>query len=257
MKLELEKKRVFISGSTQGIGLKAAEAFLAEGALVMLNGHRRDKLEMVEQTLRGRYPGQVFSVCADLTTAVGAGEAAECLTHAFSNLDVYVANLGNGKPQTQRCLDLDEWERFYHVNVLSHVSLLDKLHALLREGRDPNVVMISSIVAKEKASAPYGYAAAKGAVLTLTRYLSKDWAADGIRVNCVVPGNIYFEGGRWQELERKDEKSVHKYIDAAVPMRRFGRPEEVADSVLFLASKRASFITGAALTVDGGQLSCV
>lgn len=257
MKLELEGKRVFISGSTQGIGLKIAEKFLDEGAIVMLNGRQEDKLRTIEQILQKKYSERVFSSCADLTTNTGTKEAVEMISHSFSGLDIYVANLGNGKPQTKNYLDTDEWERLYRINVLSNVALLDKLRPLLKGGQGANVVMVSSIVAREKSSAPYGYAAAKSAVLTLTKYLSKDWASDGIRVNCVVPGNIYFEGGRWQELESLDREAVRNYINTEVPMRRFGYPEEIADSVLFLASSRASFITGATLTIDGGQLSCI
>lgn len=255
MKLGLAGKRVFVSGSTQGIGLKIAESFLDEGARVMLNGHRKERLEKIEQLLLQRYPENVFSTCADLTTSTGAEQVARDIEHTFSELDIYIANLGNGKPQSSNYLELGDWERFYRINVLGNVALLDKLHFLLKKGQEPNVVMISSIVAKEKAAAPYGYAAAKGAITTLTRYLSKDWAQDGIRVNCVLPGNIYFPGGRWQELASSDEKAVRAYIDSQVPMRRFGCPEEVADTVLFLASNRAGFITGAMLPVDGGQLS--
>lgn len=257
MKLGLEGKRVFVSGSTQGIGLEIAESFLNAGACVMISGHCGEKLKKTEQALVQRYPERVFSTCGDLTTAAGAEQAASDIERTFSELDIYIANLGNGKPQSSNYLEIGDWERFYRVNVLSNVALLDRLYPLLKRGVEPNVVMISSIVAREAAAAPYGYAAAKGAVLTLTKYLSKDWAQDGIRVNCVLPGNIYFPGGRWEELEGLNEKGVHEYIESQVPMRRFGCPAEVADSVLFLASSRASFITGAMLPVDGGQLGCV
>ena len=85
--------------------------------------------------------------------------------------------------------------------------------------------------------------------------MSRKWAGDGIRVNCVLPGNVFFQGGRWEELLNKDKRGVTEYIESCVPMKRFGEPKEIADMILFLSSKRASFITGAEISIDGGQLN--
>ncbi len=257
MKLELKEKKVFISGSSKGIGLAIAEGFLEEGAQVILNGHNQIRLSQEENRLKKLYPGKVYSVLGDLTTEQGGAQAKKVIENIFGSLDVFIANLGNGRPKNNNHLEIAEWQRFYDINVLGTVRLLNCLYPLLKIGQYPNIVLISSIVAKEKMMAPYGYAAAKGALLTLTRYLSKDWACDGIRVNCVLPGNIYFEGGRWEELKMANTEAVERYILSSVPMKRFGIPREISDVVLFLASGRASFITGAALAIDGGQMSTI
>lgn len=257
MNLELKDKKIFISGSTKGIGLAIAEGFLQEGALVILNGHDQFRLNHELERLNKLYPGKVHSALGNLTTEQGGIQVKDEVEKIFGSLDVFIANLGNGKPKNKNPLEIEEWQRFYDINVLGNVRLLNGLYPLLKRGKLPNVVFISSIAAREKSSAPYGYAAAKGALLTLTRYLSKDWACDGIRVNSVLPGNIYFEGGRWEELRNADMEEVERYISSNVPMKRFGTPREISDAVLFLASGRAGFITGAALAIDGGQMSII
>lgn len=257
MELGLQGKYVFISGSTKGIGLATAEAFLSEGAVVMLNGRDSEKLEAETERLSESYPGQVFGALGDITTEKGIQTVTKKIKHEFPQLDVFVANLGNGKAETQNILALSEWKRFYEINVLGNIGILGALHPMLVNGSNSSVLFLSSIVARESASAPCGYAAAKSAVLTLAKYLSKQWASDGIRVNCVLPGNIYFEGGRWEELKQADEEAVSSYIIDKVAMKRFGTPQEIADAILFLASERAGFITGASLVVDGGQVNTV
>ena len=173
------------------------------------------------------------------------------------SLDIAVMNVGTGKTLTNNCLDSQEWRRFYEINTLSAVGVLNELHPLLQKGRSASVVLISSIVSRERSAAPIGYAAAKAAVLELNRYLSAQWAKDGIRVNCILPGNVFFAEGRWEELAAQDEQGTKRYICENVPLKRFGRPEEIADAILFLSSARASFITGATLNVDGGQQHAV
>ena len=112
--------------------------------------------------------------------------------------------------------------------------------------------MISSVVARERSEAPVGYAAAKGAVLTLCRYLSSAWADDGIRVNAVLPGNVYSPGGRWAEIMAGDEDGTKEYIRLEVPMKRFGTAEDVADCVASLLSGAFSYMTGQIIVLDGG-----
>ncbi|MBQ8945558.1 MAG: SDR family oxidoreductase [Lachnospiraceae bacterium] len=255
MELELAGKIVFISGSSRGIGLATATGFLKEGAEVILNGRDRESLLDIQKSFSAKYPGRIMIASGDATTENGISEILSQIRSFTSKIDIFVANLGSGKPQSSDKLDVEEWKRFYDINVLSNISLLKGLYPLLECGQSPNVIFISSIVAKEKMSAPYGYAAAKSAVLTLTKNLAKDWADKGIRVNCVLPGNVFFKGGRWEELKEQDPEGVDKYIREQVPMGRFGAPEEIADAIMFLCSARAGFITGASLVVDGGQLS--
>ena len=94
---------------------------------------------------------------------------------------------------------------------------------------------------------------AKTAIIAFAKNLARKVAADGVRVNCIAPGNIYFEGGSWDEKIQLDSQKIKKLIENTVPMQRFGNAEEFADAVLFISSERASFITGSVLRVDGGQ----
>lgn len=257
MQLGLEGKRVFISGSVQGIGLAVANAFLAEGSVVLLNGRNREHLREAVGSLRTLHGERVRDYCGDMCSDSDIAGLTSYIEREMGGLDIFIANLGNGKPESKNPLSPCEWQRFYEINVMSAVKLLDKLHCFLREGNSPATVLISSVVSREASQAPAGYAAAKASVRTLSKYLSRMWAPDGIRVNCVLPGNVYFEGGRWEELLNQNRENVEGYIETAVPMKRFGKPEEIADAVLFLSSDRASFMTGTEIVVDGGQSNAI
>lgn len=257
MDLGVKDRRVFITGSSGGIGLATAECFLKEGAEVILNSRNETHLEKVSYELKQKYGNKVSYIAADILTEEGIHKISEKLKEEYQGLDILIGNLGNGKPGQDNALDISEWKRFYDINVLGNVRIINALYELLQAGMNPNVVLVSSVIAREVASAPVGYAAAKSAVRTLNKYLSRMWADDGIRVNCVLPGNVYFEGGRWEELLKADNSGIMNYIKTNVPMERFGEPMEIANVITFLASDRASFITGAEISVDGGQLVAI
>ena len=256
MNLGLEGKIVFITGSSQGIGYATAESFLREGATVIINARDEGRLKRAVTELGQVYPGRISFIAGDILKDNDYA-ISETIRDKFGKLDVFIANLGNGKPETKEPLDIDEWKRFFDINVFGNVKILSGLQDLLKKGESPSVVFISSIVAKEVSSAPIAYASAKSAVVTLSKYLSSLWAQDGIRVNCVLPGNIFFPNGRWEDLMNEDPTGVKDYINSSVPMKRFGKPEEVADVIVYLASERASFISGTTISVDGGQLRTV
>ena len=257
MNLGIENRRVFITGSSRGIGLATAECFLKEGALVILNGRNQARLERATQELSHKYGDRVSYIVADILTEKGVQQIVQNLEKKYHGLDILVGNLGNGKRERNDELDLSEWIRFYDINVLGNLRVISALYELLKLGVNPNIVLISSVIAKEAANAPAGYAAAKSAVRTLSKYLSRIGANDGIRVNCVLPGNIYFKGGRWEELLKVDRESTMQYIQTSVPMKRFGEPIEIASMIAFLASDRATFVTGTEISVDGGQLAAI
>jgi len=256
MNLGLQDKVVLITGSSRGIGLAIAKSFLQEGANVIINARDEERLKHIADELGHEYQGKISFIAGNVLHD-DACNISRFIWNKFGKLDVFVANVGNGKPETEDRLDVDEWKRFFDINVFGNVRVLRDLQELLKKGGTSSIVFVSSIVAKEVSSAPAAYAAAKSAVITLSKYLSSLWAQDGIRVNCVLPGNIYFPNGRWEELKNGDPVGVEEYINGNVPMKRFGKPEEVANAVTFLASECASFISGAELTVDGGQLKSV
>ena len=115
------------------------------------------------------------------------------------------------------------------------------------------MLFIASVAGMEALGAPVDYSVAKTAVIAFSKNLARKAAVDGIRVNCIAPGNIFFEGGSWDKKILEAPEQIKQLIDTTVPMQRFGQPEEIVDAVLFLCSERASFITGSVLKVDGGQ----
>lgn len=254
MNLGLNGKIALITASTNGIGRETAKAFLQEGATVFINGRNEKRLSEVQEELSGEYGDErVYSVCGDAANEKVICEIHDLIEAKYGKLDILVPNLGRGKPISKNRLEVDEWQYMMEVNLFSAVKLIDKFQNLLRRGDNPSITMISSITALEKLSAPYAYAASKSSILALIKYLSDDYAKDNIRVNGVIPGNVYFEGGRWEELLDADRTGTEAYIRSNVPLKRFGKPEEIASAIAFLASECSLFTTGATLVVDGGQ----
>lgn len=255
MDLGLDGKRVFVTASSDGIGRAEAETLLAEGASVAINGRRAERLAETKRVFSGYYgEDRVKDVRADMSDKLEITQACTFLKKEFEQLDILIANLGNGKPLTSDNLDLGEWKRLLQVNLYSAVWLLHearKLNLIRHQGG--SVVLMASLAAFDRIGAPPAYAAAKAGIVSLVKYMAPILAKDGIRINAISPGNVYYSGGRWQELCEQDPDGIRSYIETEVPLKRFATPEEIAASVAFLCSDRSSFTTGTVLQVDGGQ----
>ncbi len=253
MELDLYGKNVFITASTSGIGKATAAAFLREGATVIINGRNEKKLAEVLAEFRKRYGDKkVYGICADMSEEFSMKESADKIKEYISHIDVVVGNLGTGKPVSKDKFDFQEWQYMLKVNLLSAVGLIKYCQGLFSENGG-SFVMVASLAAHDRIGAPPAYAAAKAGIVSLVKYAAPILAQQGIRINAVSPGNIFFEGGRWEELIEQDPKGTKAYIEKEVPMKRFGNAEEIAETLLFLCSGRSSFTTGEIVQVDGGQ----
>ena len=254
MDLELQSKIVFVAGSSRGIGRAVAARFALEGARVVLTGRNADDLACAQEGVRQQSTtGDVMSCAGDLTRPEMIRQALAEVTKRWGAPEIAVANIGIGRGQPGWRLNADEFTKLWEMNFFSAVSLAAEVLPGMIEQKRGSIIFVSSIAGTESSPAPLAYSSAKAAMLNYMKNLSRQVAAQGIRVNSVAPGNILFDGGSWEKhLEaRRDE--VLRYIATEVPMNRFGKPEEIADAVAFLASPRASFITGACLVADGGQ----
>lgn len=257
MDLGLKNKRVLITGACQGIGLATAEEFLKEGAAVCITGRDERKLQAAKSQLERNYtPNRVFTFCGDATDVKDIDKLLRMIEQVWAGVDVVIPNIGTGKPLDSNPLAMNEWKRLFEANLLGGIRLIEAFLGLLKSC-EGNIVMISSIVSRQIFGTSYAYAASKSSILTFVKYLAKDLAKEKVRVNCVLPGNVLFDGGRWEEIIAQSEQETYENIQAIVPMQRFGSPEEIAAGITFLASSRASFITGSFLTIDGGQSSII
>lgn len=254
MDLNLRDKVAFIAGSSRGIGLAVAQAFLREGANVAISGRNPGPLDQAGELLTaeaGR--DRVLAVLGDMTREAELDRALGLVEATFGGLDAVVANVGSGTALSGWDLSPDDWQAALTANLLGSMALARKAVSRLIARGGGSITFISSIAGVEAINAPMGYSAAKAAVLSAMKSLSRLVGPQGVRVNAVAPGNVLFPGGSWERKLMEREDFFKEYIRTEVPLQRFGRPEEIADAVVFLASERASFITGACLVVDGGQ----
>jgi 3-oxoacyl-[acyl-carrier protein] reductase len=253
MDLGLRGKVALICGSSRGIGLATARAFLREGANVIITGREASALEEASaMAIRESGPERVRSVQADLTEPADIQRALDAGA-AFGGLDVVVANVGSGTARGGWELEVQDWESTLRINLVGGMVLGGAALTQLVARGGGSLIFVSSIAGFEAINAPVAYSAAKAAVLSGMKNLSRLGAPKGVRVNAVAPGNVYFPGGSWERKLAERPEFFEQYIQSEVPLKRFGRPEEIADAIVFLASERASFITGSCLVVDGGQ----
>ena len=253
MDLGLRDKVAFVGGASRGIGLAIARAFLAEGAHVALAARSEERLQAARAELAASFPDRsVLAAQADMCDPSDVDRAVSQVVAELGRLDCAVANAGSGRGPAGWQLDPGDWRAILDHNFTSAVLLCQRAAREMHDGGA--LALIGSIAGLSDLGAPLPYSAAKAALLRYARDLARRLASESIRVNLVAPGNVIFPGGRWEELLGGDREGIERYISREVPMARFGSPEEIASAVVFLCSERASFITGACLVADGGQL---
>jgi len=253
MRLNLHNKVVLITGSSRGIGLAIAKSFLFEGAKVILTAKSIEELKNVKDSLSLDFDEKnIFMFACDFTVPSSIESLKEDVLNIVGKLDILIANVGSGKSVSDPLPSEEHFYSIFDLNFNTAVNSARIFYPLLRDGNG-NIIFIGSIAGIEAFGAPIDYSVAKSAVIAFSKNLARKVAHEGVRVNCIAPGNIFFPNGSWDEKIQQDPIRVKNLIKDTVPMNRFGTPEEVADACLFLASERASFITGSLLCIDGGQ----
>lgn len=261
MKLELEGKHVFIAGASRGIGFGMARAFAAEGAKVALAARGEASLDEAHKALiaEGVKPENLFTVAGDMTASAEIAAALDAAETALGPLHCAVANVGLSRAPLGFDVSDEDWDADMRQNLFGSVYLARETARRIltrpREAREhASLILISSIAGVDALGTSLTYAASKAGINHMTRQLAKFTGKEGLRVNAIAPGNILFEGGVWDKNTKERPEAWDRWIKREVALRRFGTVEEIADAALFLASPRASFITGEVLVVDGGQV---
>jgi 3-oxoacyl-[acyl-carrier protein] reductase len=254
MDLGLDEKVAIVTGSSKGLGLASAKALMTEGCRVVICARTPGPLQEARRDLvaiAGR-EDRVLAVGADVSRHDGIQAVVDRAVATFGGIDILVNNVGIARGGGLLETTDELWQEAFDYTLMPAVraSRLAVPHMQRRGGGA--IIMIASIYGRE-AGGRMTYNAVKAAEISLAKSLAQQLAPMNIRVNSVAPGSILFEGGSWWKRQQEDPEGISAFVKRELPFGRFGRPEEVGDIVAYLASQRASWISGTSVVVDGCQ----
>jgi NAD(P)-dependent dehydrogenase (short-subunit alcohol dehydrogenase family) len=260
MDLQLKGRHVLVTGGSRGIGLACARDFLAEGCRVTLVGRDPSRMEQALAGLRGA--GEVSGHCADLTDAAAAVRAVDAAEAAFGPIDVLVNSAGAAKRTPYDELRPQAWHDAMQAKFFTYVHVMDPVVRRMGARGTGAVVNVIGMGGKVATTTHLAGGAANAALMLATAGLAAAWGPHGVRINAVNPTltltDRLAEGFAVDaRLRQVSEEEVLQQAEEKLPLRRLAKPEEVAAAVLFLASPRASYISGAILSMDGAAVPMV
>ena len=255
MNLGLSDRVAVVTGSSRGLGLASAAALVGEGCRVTVCARGEARLTEAAGELRrlaGSADDRVLAIPVDLSTADGIAQVVNQTVQRFGRLDILVNNVGLARGTTIVDTSDAEWHEALDQTLFPAVRASRLAVPHMRRQGGGAIVMIASIWGRE-AGGRMTYNAVKAAEISLGKSMAQQLARDNIRVNSVAPGSILFPGGSWHRRQQEDPSGIADFVMRELPFGRFGRPEEVGAVVAFLASSRASWLSGVCLPVDGCQ----
>jgi 3-oxoacyl-[acyl-carrier protein] reductase len=256
MELTLEGRHAVVTGASAGIGAEVVRTLAGHGADVVFCARERAGVDaLVSET--SALAGKVHGVTADMSVAADAERFCDDAVGLMGSVDVLVNNVGASPSRNFLYMSDDDWDGLFQLNLMSAVRCTRKLLPGMRSQHWGRVVMVSSAAAKFPGAALIDYAASKAAMTATATALARKYGADGVLVNCVLPGRV--RTSMWERAATEIADSRDGEIEAVfaerskdIPLGRFGTAAEVANVVLFLVSDLASYVNGASIDVDGG-----
>jgi 3-oxoacyl-[acyl-carrier protein] reductase len=246
--MKFKNRVAIVTGAARGIGKAIALTFLREGAKVAIIDSDRERLEILKKDM-GKENKEAMLIPCDITKSSEVNGMVDQVRKRFGRIDILVNNAGIIRRGTIETVTEEEWDRVIEVNLKGTFNCCKAVVETMKQQGYGKIINVSSIAGKmgDITSAP-GYGSSKAGIDALTKTLARQLAPFGINVNAVSPHAIETEmSAQWSEERRKE-------IIASIPLGRLGKPEDVAEAVLFLVSDEASFITGEILDVNGGAL---
>jgi len=252
MDLGFKDRIVLITGSSRSIGKTIAETFAKEGATVVLNDVLKDVLDNTVNEFRDK-GYKAYGYCFDITDQQAAVAAVDRIEAEVGPISVLINNAGITKRHPLEDFPLNEWQQVLNVDVNGAFIMSQAVAKKFIERRYGRIVSITSINAEMSRQTISAYCSAKGALKSLTKSMATEWGKYGITANAVGPGYVITDLNR----TLAEDESFSAWVKSEVPLQRWGEIQEIANAVVFLASDKASYISGHTIYVDGGWQACL
>lgn len=257
METGLKNRVAIIAASSQGLGRATAEAFAGEGCRIAMCARNQEALQQAAEKIRKQYKAEVLTEPVDVTDPHAVHRFVAAVVKQFGSADICVTNAGGPPAKGFLAASLDDWRKAVDLNFLSTVYFAREVIPHMQRKHWGRIITITSVTTKQPVADLVLSNAVRAAVVGLVKSLANEFGTDGILVNNVGPG--FTATDRLKELAKsrsastgKSEKEIFDGWAADAPLKRLGEPRELADTIVWLASERASYITGQTVLVDGG-----